>query len=213
MNLFKSLKNRYITNRRNILNSLFSSKRQKKLLKKEFSIISNNCWGGLIYPYYGLPYMSPTAGLYFYDEDYLKFVGDLKRYINMDLKFISVYKSKHREVLFQKGQEKCPIGLLEDVEIIFLHYKTEDEARTKWNRRKKRICWDNIILKYSQSKLTTVEMIRYFESLPYKKVVFVTEDFQVNSQIIFPEFKKIGWIPNDTDYLTKHFEPTDLINK
>lgn len=182
------------------------------MLNKNFSIISNNCWGELIYPYYGLPYMSPTAGLYFFDEEYIRFVSNLNYYINTDLQFIDAQKSKYRDLLYKKGQENCPIGLLDDVEIVFLHYKTKEEAKNKWDRRKKRICWDNIILKYSQSISTKIEMMHKFEQLPYKKVIFVIKDYQLKSQIIYPGCECNGCISNDTDYITKHFEPTDLIN-
>ena len=44
----------------------------------------------------------------------------------------------------EKFQHHCPIGILDDIEVIFLHYKSEDEAYQKWNRRKERIVWDNI---------------------------------------------------------------------
>lgn len=120
MTYFKNLLySKYIKYRRKVINFLFASQRRKKLEKKEFSIISNNCWGGLIYPYYGLPYMSPTAGLYFFDEDYIKFVCDLKKYIQMDLIIIDAKQSKHCKELYERGQEHCPIGLLGDVEIVF----------------------------------------------------------------------------------------------
>ena len=210
--IFKIFHNKYIKYRRKVLNFLYSSKRRSKLKKKEFSIISNNCWGGLVYPYYALPYMSPTAGLYFFDEDYIKFVCELKKYMQMDLIFIDVNQSKHIKELFERNQEHCPIGLLGDVEIVFLHYKTPEDAKTKWDRRKQRICWDNIILKFNQSVVTTFEMMKKFDELPYKKVLFVVRDYNLNSQIIYPEFEKIGGITNDTDYITKHFEPTALIN-
>ena len=39
-------------------------------------IISNNCWGGVIYESYSLPKLSPTVGMYFSPKDYLKFVAD-----------------------------------------------------------------------------------------------------------------------------------------
>lgn len=47
-------------------NSRFSKGRQNHLTRSDFSIISNNCWAGTVYRYFGLPYQSPTAGLYFF---------------------------------------------------------------------------------------------------------------------------------------------------
>ena len=37
-----------------------------------FTIISNNCWAGLVYQHFGLPYNTPTAGLFFFAQDYLE---------------------------------------------------------------------------------------------------------------------------------------------
>ena len=59
---------------------LFAKSRNKKLINKEFTIISNNCWGGMIYESYNLPKMSPTVGLFFMADDFIRFCSDIKRY-------------------------------------------------------------------------------------------------------------------------------------
>ena len=38
--------------------------RKKQLKSTDFTIISNNCWGGMIYESYNLPKESPTVGNY-----------------------------------------------------------------------------------------------------------------------------------------------------
>ncbi len=38
--------------------------RRKALRFTDFTIISNNCWGGMIYESYNLPKQSPTVGLF-----------------------------------------------------------------------------------------------------------------------------------------------------
>lgn len=45
---------------------LFAKYRKKKLINSNFSIISNNCWGGMVYESYNLPKQSPTVGLFFH---------------------------------------------------------------------------------------------------------------------------------------------------
>ncbi len=42
-----------------------AKERQKKLLGKDFTIISNNCWGGMIYESYNLPKNSPNSRFVF----------------------------------------------------------------------------------------------------------------------------------------------------
>lgn len=135
---------------------------------KNFSVISNNCWAGRLYQYLDMPYLSPTAGLYFFAPDYIKFVSDLHRYLNTPLRFINPEESKYYEEIKKRGQTEKPIGILDDVEIVFLHYKTKEEAEEKWNRRKERVNFDNIILKFSRMDLCTEKEIAEFDSLPFQ---------------------------------------------
>ena len=44
------------------INKFNSKKRSKKILKQNPTIISNNCYAGIIYEYLGLPFSSPTIG-------------------------------------------------------------------------------------------------------------------------------------------------------
>ena len=39
-----------------------------RLKKKNFSIISNDCWGGSVYLDLGIPYTSPTVNLFIYSS-------------------------------------------------------------------------------------------------------------------------------------------------
>jgi uncharacterized protein (DUF1919 family) len=60
----------------------FAEQRRKKLTQTDFTIISNNCWGGMIYESYNLPKESPTVGLFFMASDYIRFLDHLKEYFN-----------------------------------------------------------------------------------------------------------------------------------
>ena len=83
--------------------------------------------------------------MYFFANDYIKFISNLKYYLSLDLRFINYEMSAHKETIVQKGQTEKPIGILGDIEIVFLHYKSAEEAMEKWNRRKQRIHWDNLL--------------------------------------------------------------------
>lgn len=142
---------------------------------RDFTIISNNCWAGRVYQYLDMPYLSPTAGLYFFAPDYIKFVSDLKRYLDTPLRFIKPEESKYFEELKTRKQLDKPIGILDDVEIVFLHYKSREEALEKWNRRKGRVNFDNIILKFSWMNLCTDEHLEKFDSLPFKNKIIIVD--------------------------------------
>lgn len=179
--------------------------------KSSFTIISNNCWGGHVYRYFNLPYASPAIGLYFFTDEYIRFLKNLQYYLQVDLKFISLEKSKYRDVL-EKRNYPCPIGLLDDVEVVFLHYTSENEAYEKWTRRKARVNFNNLIVKMSEQNLCSIENLKEFDSLNFeRKFVFTHKDYCLNSQIVCEEFEKFGEVTNDTDEFRRHVNLIKLV--
>lgn len=200
-------------------------KQYKKLLKyirreillknKNFTIISNNCFGGAIYEYFNLPKQSPTVGAYFFAKDYLKFVKNLKYYFSLELSFISSEKSKYFKNLSEESKN-CPIGVLGDIEIVFLHYKTEEEVLDKWNRRIKRINWDNLIVKFNDQNNATEEDIIEFDRLPFKnKLCFVANPIKnqkLKSVIVFKEYMGEKYIKNDVSKWKRYLNIIKYLN-
>ncbi len=144
----------------------FAEKRKKKLNNTDFTIISNNCWGGMIYESYNLKKASPTVGLYFSAADYIKFLKRLREYLSAPLSFV------------KSDVENCPVGELslddEKIQIVFLHYHSEEEAREKWRRRCERVNFDNMLVKFNDQNGCTEKELREFLELPYKNKVFFT---------------------------------------
>ena len=142
--------------------------RRRKLKNKDFSIISNNCWGGFIYQYFGMKYSSPTIGLFIMESDYLKMVTDLKGYMDKELVFINPKESRFYDKITNNGikEIKYPVALLGDVEIFFMHYKSKEEVLDKWERRKKRINYNKLLVKFSERIDASEEMIKKFCELP-----------------------------------------------
>lgn len=196
-------------------NPLLAPLRKLRLNDKSFTIISNNCWGGHVYRYFGIPYLSPTIGLYIFSDDYIKFLNNLHNYMQMDLTFIPIDKSKYQDILRQRGGKNasCPIGLLGDIEIVFLHYDNPKEAKEKWNRRKARINWDNIVVKFSEQNLCTLEILKKFDELKYdKKIMFVTREYGFQSEVVSKEYYGQHEIANDTIHFRRYINLSRLIN-
>lgn len=148
------------------INPMLANIRKKKLIITDFTAISNNCWGGRLYEYFNLPKQSPTVGLYFYAADYVNFCSNLKYYLSLDLKIIIAEESKYRDDLFRKNEQSVFVGVLDDVELVFLHYHDKDIIKEKWQRRIEIINWDKIILKFSFQNNCTEELIRGFSRIP-----------------------------------------------
>jgi uncharacterized protein (DUF1919 family) len=160
----------------------FAAFRKSKLRNTTFSLISNSCLAGSVYHMYGLQFNSPTVGTFFYSDDYLRMLEDFRHYIAEPL--VLKDESIHPEVneLITKTH-KFPVGVLGgDVEIMFLHYASKDEAEIKWARRVKRINFDNLFIFFTDSGAAgggagnndfKDEYLERFEALPFEnKVMF-----------------------------------------
>lgn len=187
---------------------------KKSIKNKNFSVISNNCWAGRVYQYLDMPYLSPTAGLYFFAPDYIKFVSDLRRYLATELRFIEPEESKYYEEIKKRNQTDKPIGILDDVEIVFLHYKTKEEAAEKWNRRKKRVNFDNIILKFSRMDLCTEKEIEEFDRLLFKNKFILNNriPLKYESEVLWKEEYHEKGILRDTEPFPGNLSLTELLN-
>lgn len=157
--------------------------------------------------------MSPTIGMYFFAEEYLKFIYNLNHYLSLPLEVVTSSDSKYRDILVKKRQEKCLIGKLDDVEIVLLHYSNAKEAKDKWERRCNRINFDNIIFKMSEMNFCSKEHLKLFDSFPAKrKILFVSQDYGLSSQIILPEWYFYGEVKNDTTNFKRGVNLKQLIN-
>lgn len=186
------------------INKFGSSYRRKKLKIKNLTIISNNCWAGIVSQYLGIKYYTPTIGLYFFSEEYIKFLERFDYYIKQKLEIIDAKDSKYYDEMIKKNHKNAIVGKLDDVEIVFLHMKTGKEAIEKWNKRVKRINKGNIIFKFCEQNECSSEHIKRFENLPFKnKICFTTKEY--------PGYKSVIWFKDQVkneevvrDYYESH---------
>lgn len=136
---------------RNLLRKNIKRKNRASLTNSQFSIISSNCWGGVVYHDLGQEFLSPTINLWFKPNDFMKFVGNLKWYLSL-------------EPIEEKSTEySYPVGRIGDIYLYFMHYSSFDEAKSKWMERATRINWDNIFIAMTESPNSPVELYRRFE--------------------------------------------------
>lgn len=129
------------------------------------SLISNNCWAGYFYGEAGVPYDTPTVGLWIGADHYLRFLQSFRLYISAELEFPSTL------------QRSYPVGLLGgDVEIEFMHYLDRDEAKKKWIRRCQRLPRNDadLFVKICDRDGFTAEHLDKFVALPFlNKAAFI----------------------------------------
>lgn len=137
------------------------------------TIIASNCIAGEIYNDLGLRFMSPTINLFFREKDFLKFVLNLQEYISCDLVFVNNHGG-------------YPLAQLDDIQVHFLHYLSEDEAAGKWNARCKRIDYDNVYVIMSDLDLTDEEFALFQDiSIAKRKILFTTNPQRANVKDVF----------------------------
>ena len=109
----------------------------------------------------------------------------------------------------------CIRDSLDDIELHFLHYADEEEATKKWNRRLKRMHWDNLYFKFNDNDACTYELMKEFEELPYKsKVIFSSKNYSdLPSLVHFKSAEKQGYVGIDLKTYHRYFNAVTWLNK
>ena len=138
-----------------------------RLKNRDFSIITDTCIAGVIYHELGLPFLSPTINLWMENVDFYKFVHNLKHYLSVDLRFVP-------------SPDPTPMAYCDDILIHLNHYKTEEEAASKWYERRKRINWNNLYIITSDRpcyrEVTTEDILSLQDVSCKGRLVFTIKD-------------------------------------
>ena len=138
-----------------------------RLKNTNFTIISSNCLGGIIYHELGVRFNSPTINMYFEASDYIKFLKNLNYYLNVEIK---PYKDSTLDY---------PVAIIDDIKLYCVHYNSFNEVKELWERRCKRVNKDNLFVIMTQRDGCTENDINEFNELSYKnKVIFVNEKYK-----------------------------------
>lgn len=136
----------------------------------DVTILANTCVGGQMYHDLGLQFLSPTINVLFGNRGMIDFVKHLDEYADADL-------SDTGKTVPNPGGKPFLVGLLRkdglpDVEVIFGHYRSFEEAKEKWFERYPRINHDKIFLVITAMAEHEHAYIDEYVSLPYPKIIF-----------------------------------------
>ena len=151
----------------------FTLEKYRNLQESHPSIFSRQCFGGCVSNMLGLPFRSPFVNLFLSANDFIKFLRAPNFYFE---------KEPHFEKLTGTSKENpagYPVLSLGDITLNMMHYKEKDEAISKWNERKQRINWDNLVI---ICLVESEELLEQFDALPYdKKICFVPFESDLDS--------------------------------
>lgn len=137
-----------------------------------------NCTGGIFYHDLCMKFLSPTINLFFKAGDFIKFCENIDHYLSID----DIKRVTDCTIL---NNVKYPIAILDDITIHFMHYKTFEEAKKKWNERKKRILHNKLVILACDRDGMDETLISRFQKLPYKKVLFCNKQYKNNKDCIY----------------------------
>lgn len=187
-----------------ILRRVLLSYRRIGLKNRNFSIISNNCTAGYIYQYFGLEYQTPTIGIFFTANDYVKIVANPQKYFQKgNLRFIAPENSVHKN-LYKSSMSfgKYPVAELDDIEVFFMHYKTEKDAEQTWYRRCERINYNNVLFLFTENESFSLGTLDESLCVSQKNKVCMTyNDYRVKNPIVIRNTQvkandgNIAWTP------------------
>lgn len=157
---------------------LTSERLRGELKVDDFTIISNNCWAGMVYESYNMRKLTPTVGMFIMPTDYLRFCADLRHYLAQSLEFVDPDNSKWKDELGGKDiWGSYLIGRVGDVELHMLHHHDEAVARRKWESRVDRVNWGSILYKFNDQNGATEADLAAFDALRLEhKIIFTARE-------------------------------------
>lgn len=141
------------------------------LKNKNFSLIANNCIGGIISHSLGEQFRSPTVNLFIRTEDYFRFLENFDEALSADVTEIKTDRIGVSPV-YPLGEIHLHDG--STVQIHFMHYVNFYQARQKWIERSKRIDKNNLFVLMELGIETTPEYVERFDRLPFKNKAVIT---------------------------------------
>lgn len=166
--------------------ALFDFQRYVQLVENPITLLSDDCWGGMMYHALYLPFTSPTINIWWPRGSYCKFVTDIEYYMREPLLMV-------REGDIRKNY--YPIGKIGEgekaIELHFTHNIAFQDAWALWERRKKRVNFNNLFVKMGfDHDEHSKEYLKVFDSIPYKKVCFYSSETDIADVIYLKRFER-----------------------
>ena len=169
-------------------------------IPKDFTIISDDCWGGQLYRQLQIPYLTPTVGLYVSPQSYLNFVDQ-------------ILSDTRHQLRFKDSDFDFPVADYGPAELFFKHYTTEEHAEDAFHRRYSRINRKKLYIKADLGKPgTTLNEIQLWNNrqLP-NSVAFYSRDTPIPESGIHNGVLIDDWIINGADMFNLSRRYFDII--
>ena len=155
--------------------------RRRRLKNHNFSIISNNCVGGIMSHDLHERFNSPTVNLWFTSDDFFVFTRDLDYFLKADI--IETFESG---IGYPIGRIYYNEGF---ITLYFTHYKCFSDAVEKWRERAERVDKNNLFIVFEYPAINDdfdeqEKVKKQFDSIPYKDKIMITKQSDISSENI-----------------------------
>lgn len=173
------------------------ARRRTRLRARDFTLICQNCIGGVFYHEMGMQFLSPTINCFIEEPGFMKFVGNLEHYLALEPDM--------------RWGEEYPIGDLDDVRIDFMHFDTCAQAREAWQRRKARVRLDRVVVIATDRNGFDDACFEQWKKLPYRKILYTANPAYASEPgtVVFEEYAGQACVGNIIDH--KQFFKDDVI--
>ena len=141
---------------------IIRSFKARELDNSDFTILSSNCLGGIIYHLLGSQFCSPTINMRISSNEFIRMLNNINDYLKLPLEEVC------------NADEVYPVAKLGDVFLHLNHYKTFEDAKLKWEQRLQRINWDNIYITLNDLDGVTEKDIRALSNFNCNNIVVFT---------------------------------------
>jgi uncharacterized protein (DUF1919 family) len=189
----------------------FDFKRYCELIENPLTIISDDCWGGMVSNYLALEFNSPFVNLFISSDDYIKLLENINYYLQQELCMVSegdVYSCTMPIGSLGEGNSKIIID--------FNHHVSFIDAKNDWERRIGKINRNNLLIKMTLPN-NDESIAKRFNELPFKnKVCFCPKQLDYESTVFLPRYiwrsttqytkqgsTTFGVFLRDMDYMSK----------
>lgn len=170
------------------------------LRNKNMTILCSCCLGGMLYHDYRLKFLSPTINLIISPKHFIKFCANLNHYLNnelVEIEYNDIKDDLYIKEHFPNGIS-FPIGKLDDIYLLFVHYETFEKAKNKFENRAKRINFNNIFL-ILFDEAEDIEILKEFDKLNYKNKLYMVKSDYLNKDILENLTCKYFYFSNKND--------------
>ena len=139
----------------------------------DFSLITNDCVGGVICHDLGEQFRSPTVNLWLRNDQFLEFAQNLEYYLSCDIiETPDDTKPYPVGTIIPRDDKHIPI------EVNFMHYPSFEEGYAKWKERSERVNYDRLYFIWHFFDEADTDDIKRFNGWNVRKHIILHEPIE-----------------------------------